>query len=285
MSKFANSYAVAKQSWAVLRANPSLAVFPVVSVVSSVLVSLPFALPIVLVNTRQAAAPEAFGLLQYVLGFLAYAASYTVVIFFNAALVTCAYQELRGVPATPMDGIRNSVRHMPKIVGWALISATVGQVIRTLQDKGGIVGAVVGGLAGFAWNLAVFFVVPVMVVEGLGPVDALKASADRLRRTWGEQLILNGGMGLVSFIAIALSVCATAGLGVFALMNNQAALGFAVLLGGAVYAIVAAVVLSCLTTIYQTALYVYSVTGASPAGFSDDTIHGAFVPKQPQTWL
>lgn len=280
MNQFENSLAVAKQSWAVLRGNPSLAVFPVISAIGTVIVSVPFALPVFFAYAGQNKVPEAMGVLQFVLGFLAYAATYTVVIFFNAALVTCAYQELRGVPATPQDGIRNAVRHMPQIVGWALLAATVGQVIRSLQDKGGVVGAIVGGLAGFAWNLAVFFVVPIIVVEDLGPLEALRASADRLKRTWGEQLILNGGMGLVSFLVTVVPLAAAVALAVLAFSNNLVLLGVAILAGGLVYLLTAAAVLSCLTTIYQTALYVYSSSGTVPVGFSERSIAGAFVPKQ-----
>jgi len=280
MNRFANSWAIAKQSWAVLQNNPSLAVFPLISGIGTLLVSIPFLAPFVLLAMNQEKHSAVVGPLGYVIGLLMYAAVYTVVIFCNSALVTCAYQNLRGLPSTPQEGFQNAMRHLPKIVGWAVLSATVGQVLRAVQEKGGILGAVVGGLVGLAWNLVVFFVVPLMVIENLGPIDALRESAERLKRTWGEQLILNGGMGLVSFVFCVLPLMALVALAVVCFVSNIIALGLILLGVGILYLMASMVVMSCLTTVYQTALYVWSSTGALPAGFSQDSIQFAFVQKQ-----
>jgi hypothetical protein len=280
MNRFANSWAIAKQSWAVLQNNPSLAVFPLISGIGTLLVSIPFLAPFVLLAMNQEKHSAVVGPLGYVIGLLMYAAVYTVVIFCNSALVTCAYQNLRGLPSTPQEGFQNAMRHLPKIVGWAVLSATVGQVLRAVQEKGGILGAVVGGLVGLAWNLVVFFVVPLMVIENLGPIDALRESAERLKRTWGEQLILNGGMGLVSFVFCVLPLMALIALAVVCFVSNIIALGLILLGVGILYLMASMVVMSCLTTVYQTALYVWSSTGALPAGFSQDSIQFAFVQKQ-----
>ena len=281
MNRFANSWEVAKQSWAVLRANPSLAIFPVISAIGTVLVSIPFLVPVILVAIGKGQHIPVMGPLGYLLGFLMYAATYSVVVFFNSALVTCAYQNLRGEPATPTDGIRNAIKHLPQILGWALIAATVGQLIRAVQERAGIVGALLGGLVGLAWNVTVFFVVPLIVLENLGPVDALKASAARLKRTWGEQLILNGGMGLVSFLVVFFPMMAFVALAVMCFAANLIVPGIVLIGVGVVFMMSALVILSCLTTIYQTALYVYSSTGALPYGYSETTIQGAFTQKKP----
>lgn len=279
MNRFANSWAIAQQSWVVLQANPSLAIFPVISGIGTVLVSLPFIAPIVMMAIGREQRVPMMGPLSYLMGFLMYAAVYTVVVFCNSALVTCAFQNLRGLPTSPQEGFRNAMGHMPKIVGWALIAATVGQIIRGVQERGGILGSIVGAFAGLAWNMVVFFVVPIMVLENLGPVDALKASADRLKRTWGEQSILNGGMGLFSFLFTVLPLVGLVFLSVLCFSANIVPLGLTLLGLGLVYVLAAMVVTSCLTTIYQTALYVYSSTGALPAGYSEQTIVQAFVPK------
>lgn len=50
---------------------------------------------------------------------------------------------------------------------------------------------------GIGWSLATFLVVPVLVVERVGPVEAIRRSGSLLRRTWGEQIVGNVGIGLV----------------------------------------------------------------------------------------
>lgn len=282
MNKLSNSWEIAKQSWAVLCANPSLAIFPVVSGIGTLLVSIPFLVPLFALGmAKQNQHSEVLGPVGYLVTFLMYTATYAVVIFCNAALVTCAYQNLRGQPTTPREGFQNAMRHIPSILGWAVISATVGQVIKAFQERGGILGAVVGAVAGMAWNLIVFFVVPVMVLEGKNPIDAVKESAERLKRTWGEQLILNGGMGLVTLVFVVLPLIALATAAGFSFAGGLVPLGVALLAGGILYVIAATVVVHCLTTIYQTALYVWSTTGVLPTGFTPDTIQYAFVAKTP----
>ena len=281
MNRFTNSWEVAKQSWAVLKNNPSLMIFPIVSSIGTLLVSIPFIVPMVMLALGKEHKVATMGPLQYLLGFVFYAATYTVVVFFNSALVTCAYKNLKGEATTPTEGIQNAIRHLPKILMWALMAATVGQVLRAIQERAGIIGTLVGGLLGLGWNLAIFFVIPGIVLENLGPIDALKASVAKLKATWGEQLILGGGMGLVSFLATALPIALLVTAAVFAFIANLVALGLIILVACIMYVMAAAVVLSCLSTIYRTALYVYSSTGALPSGFTQTSIEGAFRQKQP----
>ncbi len=70
-------------------------------------------------------------------------------------------------------------------------------VLRAISERSGLLGRLVVGLVGLAWNLATFLVVPVLVVEDVGPIEAIRQSAAYLKRTWGEQIVGNLGMGLV----------------------------------------------------------------------------------------
>src|SRR5204863_6096003 len=83
------------------------------------------------------------------------------------------------------------------IVAYAILAATVGMVLRAIAERSGIIGQIVIGIIGFAWSVATFLVVPVLTVENLGPVAALKRSAELLKKTWGEQLIGNVGIGVI----------------------------------------------------------------------------------------
>lgn len=284
MGRFQNSWAITKQSWAVLRSNPSLAIFPVLSGLATIAVSASFIVPFVMVALGSEAAKgshQQFMLqpLHYVLGFLYYFLTYFVIIFFNSALVTCAHRNLLGQSATIGDGLSNATRHLGKIVGWSAIAATVGQIIRALQDRGGIVGSIVGSIVGIAWSLAIFFVVPLMVIENLGPIDALKNSADRLKRTWGEQLILNGGMGLASFLFVVAPAMMMVVGGIVLLASEMVITGIVLAAVGLLYLLAGMVVVSAMTVIYQTALYLYTSSGTITQWYDAGSIQSAFVPK------
>ena len=283
MGRFQNSWAVTKQSWAVLRSNPSLAIFPILSGIATLLVSASFIVPFVLMALHSGAKSQGqeqqFQPAYYAFGFVFYAATYFVIVFFNSALVTCAHRNLLGQSATVMDGLANAARHLPKILGWTLIAATVGQIIKAVQQRGGLIGSLIGGLAGLAWSLAVFFVVPLMVIENLGPIDALKGSAERLRRTWGEQLILNGGMGLASFFLVVAPALAMMIGGIVMAASNVLVAGISLGVLGMLYLLAGMVVISAMTVIFQTALYLYTSSGTITTWYDPSSIEGAFSQK------
>src|SRR5690606_12092796 len=132
----------------------------------------------------------------YLFGFLFYLCQYFVIFFFNTALVGAAMIRLEGGDPTVSDGLRIARERMGAILGYAAIAATVGLVLRALEERAGFLGRIVIGLIGLAWTLATFLVVPVLVSQNVGPVEALKESVRLLKRSWGENLAGNVGIGL-----------------------------------------------------------------------------------------
>ena len=70
----------------------------------------------------------------------------------------------------------------------ALLSATVGILLRMSEARTSWLWRLVGGWIGLAWTLASYFVVPVLAAEDVGPAEALQRSADLFRETWGEEV-------------------------------------------------------------------------------------------------
>ena len=145
----------------------------------------------------------------YLALFVFYLVQYFVIIFFNTALAGAAMMRLRGEPASVSAGFAMARAKLLNILGYALIAATVGLLLRMLQERLGFIGRLGIGLLGLAWTVATFLVVPVLASEDVGPVDAVKRSVALLRRTWGENLIGHAGLGavfgLLMFFAILLS--------------------------------------------------------------------------------
>ena len=144
-----------------------------------------------------------------------YVALAFVTIFFNAAIVGTAMKRLHGEDASIKDGLALARQHLGKIFVWALITATVGMILRTCQERAGIVGRIVIGLIGIAWNVITFFVVPVLLYEPVGVPEAIKRSASIFRQRWGEQFIGNATIGLAIFL-VAIPVVLVGGLVAYA---------------------------------------------------------------------
>lgn len=288
MGKFAGSWQLFKQSWAVLRSDKALVVFPILSSIATLIVTASFFVPLTLSGSfAQFAAARASGTVDavfwapyVVIAFLFYLVQYFVIFFANSALVGAAMLRLQGRTATVGDGFRIAASHTGTILGYAAISATVGMILRTIANRGGTVGRIAVGLLGIGWNLATFLVVPVLVVENIGPIDAIKRSAELLKRTWGEQIIGNLGLsavfGLLSFAVIIVGVA----LGVLAVETGAIALLVAVIVVGVLALIALGIVNSALSGIYRAAVYRFAATGEIGAGFTPDLVRGAFRPKQ-----
>src|SRR6266487_1004413 len=145
----------------------------------------------------------------------------------------------------------------PSDCRWALVSATVGLVLRIIENRSEKVGRFVAGLLGMAWTLVSFLVIPILVVENKGPLKALSESTQLLKKTWGEQLVGNFSFGLIFFL-LGIPPVALVVLGFFS--GSGAAIGLCVAAAG-IYLIVLALVQSALQAIFQAALYFYARNG------------------------
>jgi hypothetical protein len=257
-----------KTSWGILVADKKLLVFPLLSGIISIIVLATFILPLIIGSV--------FGeLFFYIALFVFYLVSYFVVIFFNTALVSCVNARLQGKEMSVGEGLRNALNHFTSILAWALVSATVGIILQILRERAGFIGQLAASLVGGAWGLVTFFVVPILVLEDKGVVDAIRDSTSLIRKTWGETII---GSGSIMLVFIIIGVIGFVGVLATMLLGSPAIFGVAlVLFIGLV--IVLAVVASAMQGIFVTALYTYARTGTVPSAFRSDLIQNAFVQK------
>jgi hypothetical protein len=282
--KFARSWALMKASATVLRSDKSLLVFPLLSGLCTLLVAASFLIPVAVMMIGGEHAGQDFHQRMsagaYLLMFAFYLVQYFVIIFFQTALTGVALMHLRGEPTSVAAGFALARSRLPHIFGYALIAATVGLVLRMVQERLGLIGRLVVGFLGLAWTVATFLVVPILASEDAGPVDAVKRSVELLKRSWGENLIGNGGIGVVFGLLMVAAVLVGAVLigGAFALQSVVAivlavtvvVLGF-ILLG---------LIQSSLQGIYAAALYRYAEAGEASVGFDQALLEQAFRSKQ-----
>jgi hypothetical protein len=277
MERISYTFDMMRSSWEVLKAEKQLMLFPLISGICCLLVLLSFGLPLWANGFPSTEQLHQRPVLYYGLLFLFYFANYFIVIFFNSAVIACAVLRMRGGEPTLAIGFNAALARLPQILGWALVAATVGLILRALENlarkRANWVGQIVAGLIGMAWSVLTFLVVPILVVEKKGPFAGVKESAALLRKTWGEQLVGHFSFGLVFFLLALIGVVPL----FFGVVIVHAAMPLGVLLiaAGAIYLIGLAVVQSTLQTIFQAAVYLYAHDQRAPAGFDESHLSSA----------
>lgn len=278
--RISNGWTLAKQSWEVLKLDKELLLFPLISGISCLLVLASFAAPLygtgyleTVMNERADAGQDP---IAWVILFAFYFVNYFVIVFFNTALIACAIIRFRGGDPTVADGLRAAGNRLPQIAAWALVSATVGIILKAIEGRSERAGQFAAALLGGAWSIATYFVVPVLVVEKVDPITAVKRSFAVLRKTWGEALSANFGIGLFTFLGILLALAPLI-LGGFALANGMTAVGVAGIACGILAMITVSLVSSALNSILLGALYLYAADGEVPQQFDASVLRDAFV--------
>ena len=279
MERIKRGWKLSKQSWAVVKSDKSLLAFPIISGVAAFITMIIFfgggaamavasgspwgALPLVIIGA-------------YLL---------TVVgVFSSVALASCATEALEGRQTTVGQGISAARGRMKVIFAWAAVAMFVGALIAVIQSllqevAGGIVSAIVGGLAGFAWAVATFFVIPVIALDGLGPKEALKTSAHVVKERWGEGVVGSSAIGLITFFVAILPAFAMMVLG-FVLAGSSAVGGGLLITIGVLVFVIAMLFQSTITAVFRVALYRYATEGDVIGGFDREALESAFVPKK-----
>lgn len=273
--KFSRSWSLVKASAAVLRSDKELLLFPLVSGLAAALIVATFIVPAFALRIFE----HGLGVFGAIWGFLFYLCLYFVTFFFNSALVGAALIRLEGGDPTLADGFNAARARVLPILGYAAIAATVGVILQGLKNgKNNFLVRLLGSGLGVAWTLSTFLVVPVLVQQNLGPIDAIKESFALLKRTWGENAIGNVGLGAIFGLAIAGTIVLGVALVIATIsVSTTLALSVAVLTILAVVSL--GIVQSALSAVYAAALYRYATVGEAPAGFESTGMQVAFAAR------
>jgi hypothetical protein len=280
--RLSRSWHLIKASASVLIEDKTLILFPLISSVAALAVVACFALPMFALGALDGLAHGRSGPVatsHYVIGFLFYLSQYFVIFFCNTALVGAAMKLLDGESPTLGDGFRIAGSKVYAILGYAAVAATVGIILRAIQERVGFIGRIIAGLLGMGWTLATYLVVPVLVAKDVGPIEAIKESASLFKRTWGENVIGQAGLGFAFGLIYLGVIMGCVMLILVAAMAHSVAL--AVLIGVAAICalVITSLVHAALTGIYAAALYRYATDGTGAHGFDSQALKMAFQPK------
>jgi len=278
--RLANGWKLGKTSLKTIKENPSLMVFPLISGLSLILVSLSFFGSgyvlfgeDILALASDETAVTSLNLMMYVMAFIFYLANYFVIVFFNVALVYCAKRILEGNETTVGEGVRYAQTRIGTIFAWSVLAATVGLILKSIQERAGALGGIITGIIGVVWGIATFFVVPVVAFEDVSPIEAVKRSASIMKEKWGESIGANFSFGIFSLLGILF-----------------VALPVGFLLGAAIHPIVGIVAGILVFFLVQIAVSsanmvflaaAYQHVNDEPTGhFDSDVLDDVFIPKK-----
>ena len=271
MGRFRQGWALTKTSWGVLRSDRSLAAFPVLAGIATILLAAAFGLPAVLLYDDDMTIPA---IILAAVGI--YAVTFAAV-FFNVSLAAAAAQVLDGQDATVASGVAVARTRLGAVSGWAAMVASVNIVIRALQERTGPLGDLLLGGIAVAWGLVTFLAVPIIALEGTGPVETLKRSAAIFRERWGEQVMGQVSIGAVVVLAAIIPAAALVAIGVA--VGSGVVLGVCIALA-VVVVLIAAVVSTALSQIFAVALYRFAVGQGSTGAFTEEELSSSVVPRR-----
>lgn len=273
MRRFSNTWSLMRSSFEVLKEDPRILIFPILSGIFSLLIIGSFLLPFfasgdfsslqILENNG--------GILGYIYLFLFYFLSYFVVLFFNSASVAYAIDVMGGGRPTISNAFRMVTNRISPLLGWTFIAATVGLIINSLENSSDMFGKIISAILGLSWTVISFLVLPILIVEGKGPITSLKLSTKMLKNSWGEQLIGHFSFGLL-FAALSIPI----GLIIFFAVQAGGVIAISGFGIGLLLMIALGVVQWSLQSIFMGAMYLYVREDNVPLSFSLSQISNAF---------
>ena len=288
MNVFSRSWQITKMSFSVINKDRELLAFALLSFVFSAVFSIAMIVPSVLSDViNQGRSVGELEVYQYIIIFATYFGLAFIATFFNVCVVYTAKIRFEGGNATFGESIRFAFSRIGLIVRWSLLSASVGLLLNVLERAvssfgkvGEIVGRIIIGLMGAAWSIATIFVVPILVYDGLGPIDAVKKSMSAVKETWGENIVRSIGLGLMTFFAYVIVIAGGVGLTIL-LANSFDVAGMitGIVIGGCLL-LFTGLLFKVAGTVFTTALFVYANEKIVASDYDSALIEGAFKPKK-----
>ena len=257
-----------KESWNILKKDKELLLYPLVSAVISIILLFAIFVPVVFAG---------FSSFNFWIAFVVfYFIAVIIGTFFTAGLMASANIRFNGKDPKFSDGLKIAAKNFPKLLGWAILNATVGLILRTVAEGDNIIAKIVSYILAFAWTMLTLFTIPVILFEKKGVFSSIKRSGEIFKNTWGESVVGQFSIGALFGLGFLLGL----GLIFLAYLSGIFILFATVFVVVFVFWVVLYLVTSALNGIYLTALYNYATKKKLPKGFSKEFIQSAFIEKK-----
>lgn len=268
MNRIKRGWALTKKSWALLNSHRELIRFPLYGAVAMIPLAILFFAPGLYLldqNTYAGAIPILI-IGVYVLSVISF--------YFSVGLAAAANMIFSGQEATVADGLAVARSRFAQICGWAALSTAISVLMAALENQGGIAGNLVARLVGTAWALVTFLAVPVIAIEGTGPLETLKRSASIFKSKWGQQITGNLAIGAAIFFLGFLPAAILIVAGVL-IWSSASFIGALLVVIGAIVLAIAMLISKALNGVFGVALYRYATEGEAVGGFTAEELESA----------
>lgn len=268
MKRIKRGWALTKKSWALLNGHRELIRFPLYGAVAMFPLAILFFAPglYLLDDSSYAGAIPLLVIGIYVLSVISF--------YFSVGLAAAANRIFAGEEATVSDGLAVSRARFTQICGWAALSTAISVVMGLLENQGGALGNIAARLVGTAWALVTFLAVPVIAIEGTGPMTTLKRSASIFKGKWGQQITGNLAIGAAVFLLGFLPAAILIAAGILVWSSASFAGALLVVIGVLVLA-VAMLISKALNGVFGVALYRYATEGEVVGGYTQEELESA----------
>lgn len=282
VGKFRASWLLLKESWRFLKADPELLLVPIITTILMIFCFGVLLIGILLSGVVSVGATASDTVLSLQAGvFLVgtYIISAFVLSFAKAMVTHTVVTRSSNQNATLGQSFKVAFKHMPALLLWSIMSATVGLVLRTISERSERLGQLLAGVVGGAWNVLTYFVVPAIVVDNMGAFSSLTRSGSVFKKTWGESLISNLSLGVIFLVGHIIAV------GLFLVgffigtEYGLPILAMLALLLWIVWIFVAISLEQILKTILNSLLYVYATSEVHPTNFNTELLQNILVKK------
>ncbi|MCP4475950.1 MAG: hypothetical protein GY821_15580 [Gammaproteobacteria bacterium] len=271
---FARSWELLKESYRFLNENKDLLILPIISLLATfTLLALMLAAGVTDALTIQPVHMAIIvGIVIFIIGYFILS---FVVLLLNSALIACAAARLQGQSLSISGGIAEALKHIKSLLLWCLISVTIGQLISFIESSHRVIGRVVAMIIGFAWVLCTYFVVPMLILDDLSPVAAVKKSAHIFGKKWRGIVSATALLGLIFFVLLGLWMLALLHLPTQKTLLLEVGLPLLIL-----FFITMSVVGSALNAIVRSALYLKMVRNITPQNFDHSLLDKMLIPTR-----
>ena len=300
MSRWGNSKALTQASYGLVQEHPSMNRWAVRAAVHGAVVGGVGVLAglglVVAGGVMSDSAAESGG---STLGVVALVLGIVVVLAGLVAGLTAANLQLAGLVSATDDVLHGreldeqaakdaAHARLGTLTAWSGISVAVGALVSLVRGDGGggivttIIRSLLAGLVAAVWAVVTTLVLPIIVLEDLGAVAAIKRSTQLIRSTWGEAVFGSVRIGVRFGLRFTLP-------GVVLLVGGIAlgvAVGGPAIAAGAVLAVVGmglivvgAVKIATCRNVFGVALYRWATGEGALGPFSEEDLRGAVAVK------
>lgn len=271
--RIARSWRLTRAAWKVVRSDRSL---QTLAAISAVVGAAGVALIFVLSGAFGKGHLDGGQLALFALIF-AYPLTFLSV-FLNTAIAAAAAAALDGRSLSLSEALAVPTRRIGQVALWALIAAVVGFVLEQLASRLPLGGSIAARLVGLGWSLASLFAIPILALEDCSAPEALKRSAQVVKKRWGEgiggNLIIGAWMAIVVLPLIVLFVIAVAA------VNDVPAVRDALIAAGVVLLVAIIAVQVVVRQTFAVALYRYATAGQAQGPFAEGDLQSPFGRKR-----